>query len=49
MTIWRPTLRRPEQDPAASTTRHADLEMAVALVLMGAVIILTTLVVPAMR
>jgi hypothetical protein len=45
MTIWRPTLRRPERRP--SPARQADLEMAVALVLMGAVIVLTSLVVPA--
>lgn len=45
VTIWRPSLRRPEQPPSSS--READLEMAVALVLMGAVIVLTSLVVPA--
>ena len=49
MTIWRPSLRRPHPDPSAPTTRHADLEMGVALVLMGVVIVLTTLVVPAIR
>lgn len=45
VTIWRPSLRRPEQQPSSS--READLEMAVALVLMGVVIVLTSLVVPA--
>lgn len=45
MTIWRPSFWRPEQPPPSS--RQADLEMAVALVLMGAVIVLTSLVVPA--
>lgn len=49
MTIWRPTLRRSVQRPTDATTRHADLEMGVALVLMGAVIVLTTLVVPAIH
>jgi hypothetical protein len=49
MTIWRPTLRRSERPAATSTTGHADLEMGVALILMGAVIVLTTLVVPAIR
>lgn len=44
MTIWRPSLRRPEP---VSDSRHADIEMAVALVLMGVVIVVTTLVVPA--
>lgn len=46
MTIWRPSLRRPERP--ASPSREADLEMALALVLMGVVILLTTLVVPAL-
>jgi hypothetical protein len=45
MTIWRPSLRRPDRHP--SSTRQADVEMAVALVLMGAVIVVTTLIVPA--
>lgn len=45
MTIWRPSLRRLDRHPAPS--RQADLEMGVALVLMGAVIVLTALVVPA--
>jgi hypothetical protein len=45
MTIWRPSLRRPDRHP--SSTRQADVEMAVALVLMGVVILLTTIVVPA--
>ena len=49
MTIWRPTLRRSERQPGAPTTREADLEMGIALVLMGVVIVLTTLVVPAIR
>lgn len=49
MTIWRPTLRRSERLPATSTTRAADVEMGVALVLMGVVIVLTTLVVPAIH
>lgn len=42
MTIWRRSVRR------ATEPRQADVEMAVALVLMGAVIVLTTLVVPAL-
>lgn len=46
MTIWRPSLRRPDRPPTPS--RQADLEMGVALVLMGAVILLTALVVPAL-
>ena len=45
MTIWRPSLRRPDRHP--SPTHRADVEMGIALVLMGAVIVLTTLVVPA--
>ena len=45
MTIRRPTLRRPDRQPSA--TRQADLEMGVALLLMGAVILVTTVVVPA--
>ncbi|HSK93398.1 MAG TPA: hypothetical protein VLA76_04995 [Candidatus Angelobacter sp.] len=45
MTIWRPSLRRPERP--TSPNRTADIEMAVALVLMGVVIVLTSLVVPA--
>jgi hypothetical protein len=49
MTIWRPTLRRSGQRPGDANTHHADLEMGVALVLMGAVIVLTTLVVPAIQ
>ena len=44
MTIWRPGLRRSER--RTSPSREADLEMAIALVLMGAVIVLTSLVVP---
>jgi hypothetical protein len=49
MTIWRPTLRRSEPHPGAPTTRETDLEMGLALVLMGVVIVLTTLVVPAIH
>lgn len=49
MTIWRPTLRRSERLPSAPTTRQADLEMGVALILMGAVIVLTSLVIPAIH
>ena len=49
MTIWRPTLRRAERHSPESTARQADIEMAFALVLMGVVIVLTTLVVPAIR
>lgn len=45
MTIWRPSLRRPDRHSTQS--RQADLEMGVALLLMGAVILLTALVVPA--
>jgi hypothetical protein len=45
MTIWRPGLRRPDRQP--SSPRQADVEMAIALLLMGAVIVLTSLVVPA--
>lgn len=45
MTTWRPSLRRPDRHP--TPTRQADLEMGVALVLMGMVIVLTSLVVPA--
>ncbi len=45
MTIWRPSLRRTERH--RSESRQADLEMGIALVLMGAVIVLTSLVVPA--
>lgn len=45
MTIWRPSLRRPDRQP--TTDRAADIEMAVALVLMGVVIVLTSWVVPA--
>jgi hypothetical protein len=44
MTIWRPSLRRPTRPVPAS--RQADLELGLALVLMGVVIVLTTLVVP---
>ena len=46
MTIWRPGLRRPERHAPASSSREADVEMAVALVLMGAVLVLTSVVVP---
>lgn len=45
MTIWRPSLRRLDRNPQPS--RQADLEMGIALVLMGAVIVLTAFVVPA--
>lgn len=45
MTIWRPSLRRPDRHPSPS--HRADVEMGIALVLMGVVIVLTTLVVPA--
>ena len=45
MTIWRPSLRRPDRQSTPS--RQADLELGVALVLMGAVIVLTAVVVPA--
>lgn len=44
MTIWRPSLRRAVRHP--SPTRQADLEMGIALVLMGVVIVLASLVVP---
>lgn len=45
MTIWRPTLRRPDRHPSGS--RQADVEMGIALVLMGVVIVLAAVVVPA--
>jgi hypothetical protein len=45
MTIWRPSLRRPDRH--SSSPHEADVELGIALVLMGAIIVLTTLVVPA--